>query len=109
MEIIEKRPVSLPEMQKRIQEMKKRDKELNFRAKKVEEYLKNVPKSKEYEKLVKELEEIGISRLNEKHISLIVNILPEDMDSLRTVLSGENITLKDDDLKKIVETVIKYV
>jgi DNA-directed RNA polymerase subunit F len=58
---------------------------------------------------MKELGEIGISRLNEKHIALIVNILPVDLDSLRTVLSGENITLKDDDLKKIVETVIKYV
>lgn len=109
MEIVEKRPVSLPEMEKHVQEMKKRDKELNFRSKKVEEYLKNVPKSKEYETLTKELGEIGISRLNEKHIALIVNILPVDLDSLRTVLSGENITLKDDDLKKIVETVIKYV
>jgi len=109
MEIVEKRPVSLPEMEIHIQEMKKRDKELNFRSKKVEEYLKNVPKVNEYEKLMKDLEEIGISRLNEKHIALIVNILPADLDSLRTVLSGENITLKDDDLKKIVETVIKYV
>ncbi|MBT3281344.1 hypothetical protein HN865_03130 [Candidatus Woesearchaeota archaeon] len=109
MEIVEKKSVSLPEMEKHVQEMKKRDKELNFRAKKVEEYLKNVPKAKEYEKLMKELEEVGISRLNEKHIALIVNILPVDLDSLRTVLSGENITLKDDDLKKIVETVIKYV
>ena len=108
MEIVEKKSVSLPEMEKHVQEMKKRDKELNFRAKKVEEYLKNVPKVKEYEKLIKALEEIEISRLNEKHITLIVNILPVDLDSLRTVLSGENITLKDDDLKKIVETVIKY-
>ena len=53
MEIVEKRPVSLPEMEIHIQEMKKRDKELNFRSKKVEEYLKNVPKVKEYEKLIK--------------------------------------------------------
>ena len=109
MEIIEQRSISLPEMDIHIQEMKKRDKELNFRAKKVEEYLKTVTKVKDYENLVKELEDSGISRLKQKHITLIVNICPTDLDSLRTVLSGENITLKDDDLKKIVDIVVKYV
>ena len=96
-------------MEKHIQEMKKRDKELNFRAKKVEEYLKTVTKIKEHEKLAKELEDAGISRLKPKHITLIVNIFPTDVDSLRSILSGENITLKDEDLKKIVDIVIKYV
>ena len=109
MEIINENPISLSEMEKHIQEMKKRDKELNFRAKKVEEYLKVVPRVKESEKLKKELEDAGIARLKDKHITLIVNIFPTDLDSLRMVLSGENITLKDEDLKKIVDIVIKYV
>jgi len=109
MEIIEQKSISLPEMDSYIQEMKKRDKELNFRAKKVEEYLKTVSKVKEYEKLVKELDDAGVSRLKPKHITLIVNIAPTDIDSLRAILSGENITLKDEDLKKIVDIVIKYV
>ena len=109
MEIIKENPISLPGMEKHIQEMKKRDKELNFRAKKVEEYLKGIPKVKDCENLAKELEDVKISRLKEKHITLIVNIFPNDVDSLRTVLSGENITLKDEDLKKIVEIVNKYV
>jgi DNA-directed RNA polymerase subunit F len=108
MEIVEQKSISLPEMDKSIQEMKKRDKELNFRAKKVEEYLKTITKVKEYEKLMEELEGAGISRLKPKHITLIVNIAPTDIDSLRATLSGENITLKDDDLKKIVDIVIKY-
>ncbi|MCD4760103.1 hypothetical protein K8R33_04410 [archaeon] len=109
MEIVNETPISLPEMEKHIQGIKKRDKELNFRAKKVEEYLKVVQKTKDYEKLKNELEEAGIGRLKLKHITLIINILPTDMDSLRTVLSGENITLKDEDLKKIIEIVSKYV
>ncbi len=96
-------------MEKHIQEMKKRDKELNFRAKKVEEYLKTVPKVKDYEKLKKDLESADIGRLKEKHIALIINISPKDVDSLRAVLSGENITLKEEDLKKIVDIVNKYV
>ena len=108
MEIITEKPISLPEMEKYIQDMKKRDKELNFRAKKVEEYLKNVPKVKDYEKIKKGLNDAQISRLKDKHITLIINIFPRDLDSLRAVLSGENITLKDEDLKKIVEIVDKY-
>lgn len=109
MEIVDQRPVSLPEMEKYVQEMKKRDKELNFRAKKVEEYFNNVPKVKDHEKLLKDLQGSQISRLKPKHMALIVNIFPTDVDSLRTVLSGENITLKEEDLKKIVEIVNKYV
>lgn len=109
MEVIDQRSISLPEMDKHIQAMKKRDKELNFRAVKVEEYLKTVTKVKDYEKLIQELEDSGISRLKPKHITLIVNIFPTEVDSLRAVLSGENITLKDEDLKKIVDIVTKYV
>lgn len=109
MKIIEEKAISLPEMDYHIQEMKKRDKELNFRAKKVEEYFKVIPKVKDHKKLTKELEDAQIQRLRPKHIALIVNISPTDIDSLKTILSGENITLKDEDLHKIVDIVKKHV
>jgi DNA-directed RNA polymerase subunit F len=108
MEIIEQKSISLPEMKERMDEMKKRDKELNFRAKKVEEYLNNTPKTKAYKDLKKELEEAGVTRLKGKHITLIINILPEDIDSLRSILSGENLTLKQEDLEKILNIVKKH-
>ena len=95
-------------MKGNIDAMKKRDKELNFRAKKVEEYLNNVTKTKTYKELKKELESAGITRLKEKHITLIINILPTDIDSLRTILSGENLTLKQEDLDKIMKIVKKH-
>nr|MBA4404710.1 hypothetical protein [Nanoarchaeum sp.] len=109
MKVINERSISLPELDNYVQEMKKRDKELNFRAKKVEEYLKVVPKTKDYKKLTKELEDAQIQRLKPKLITLIINILPEDTDSLKTILTGENITLKEEDLKKIVDIVKKHV
>ncbi len=108
MEITEQTPISVPEMKERIDEMKKRDKELNFRAKKVEEYLNNAPKTKTYKELKKELESAGVTRLRNKHITLIINILPTDIDSLRTILSGENLTLKQEDLDKILNIVKKH-
>lgn len=108
MEIIQKKSLSIPEMKEQIDIIKKRDKELNFRAKKVEEYLNNVPKTKTYKDLKKELESVGVTRLKGKHITLIINILPRDMDSLKVVLSGENLTLKQEDLEKILSIVKKY-
>lgn len=108
MEIIEQKSLSLPEMKERVDEMKKRDKELNFRAKKVEEYLSKIPKTKVYKELKQQIESLGITRLKEKHITLIINILPEDTDSLRLILSSENLTLKNEDLEKIVDTVKKH-
>jgi|TARA_Y100000310_G_scaffold344273_1_gene456133 DNA-directed RNA polymerase subunit F len=108
MEIIEKKPTSIPEMKENIDFIKKRDKELNFRAKKVEEYINNVPKTKTYKELKQDLESAGITRLRDKHITLIINILPTDIDSLRIILSSENLTLKQEDLEKILTIVKKH-
>jgi DNA-directed RNA polymerase subunit F len=108
MEIIEKKAISNSEMQDNINEMKKRDKELNFRAKKVEDYLNHIPKTKTYKDLKHNLETAEITRLRDNHISSIINILPTDMDSLKNILSSENLTLKQVDLEKILDIVKKY-
>jgi len=108
MEIIEQKPLNLNEMKEQIEEIKKRDKELNFRAKKVEEYLNKITKTKAYKELKQSLESLGITRLKPKHVALIINILPKDIDALRMILSGENLTLKNEDLEKILETVKKH-
>ena len=108
MEVISKEPLSSPKMKEQIDKMKKRDKELNFRAKKVEDYLNKIPKTKSYKDIEKELKSAEITRLKNKHIALIINILPKDIDSLKILLSGENLTLKQEDLEKINSIVKKY-
>ena len=107
MEITQETPINLSEMKERLSKVKDRDKELNFRGKKVEEYL-NTIKLKDYKKLIEDLQSLNIQRLRERQIALIVNILPKDQDSLRIVLANENLTLKQEDLQKIVETVKKH-
>ena len=108
MEIIEEKPISIFEVKDEMVEMKKRDKELNFRAKKVEEYSNNIVKLKKSKELKKDLKELGISRLKEKSIIHMINILPKDMESVKVILTSENLTLKEEDLKKILDTVNKY-
>lgn len=109
-EVINESPMALYELKERLLEIKKRDKELSFRAKKTEEYLNIVVKSKE--KKLSELKEqlalLEIARLKATHIIKIADILPKDMDSLKTIFSGEVATLKQEDMSKILDTVKKY-
>ena len=107
LELIEEKPISLPALRDKLEDVKKRDKELNFRGKKTEDYLNVISKllSKKTGEMEKAMVSLGISRLRDKHIKKIVDIQPRDLDSLRAVLSGENITLKNEDLEKIVQTV----
>ena len=109
MEIINEKPISISELRVKLEEIKERDKELTFRGKKTEEYLKKVSKFKKHEELKKDLEKLEIIRLKDSHIIKIIDILPADIDSLRAVLVGENLTLKQEDLTKIVDVVKEYV
>ena len=59
--------------------------------------------SKKVKEVRKKLEELGISRLKPRHVNKIIDIMPKDIGSLRAVFAGENITLKQEDLKKILE------
>ncbi len=109
-EVIKETPLALVEMKEKLQEIKKRDKELNFRAKKTEEYLGVVAKTKLTKalELKNELEKLDIARLKPNQIIKLVDVLPKDMDSLRMMFSSESLTLKAEDLTKILDIVKKY-
>ena len=108
--IIEQKPVALIEVKEHLDSLLKEKKELNFRENKVSAYLHGFEllNLKETNELKKELNEIEISRLKETHIIKIIDLLPTDLESLKLILSGENLTLKQEDLNKIIETVKKY-
>ena len=44
-------------------------------------------------------------RLKETHIAKIVDLEPKDIDSLKAIFASENITLRPEDLKRIVECI----
>jgi len=108
MEILKEKPVGINEIKDSIAFIKKREKELNFRAKKVEEYVNTNSKIKKIEEFRKDLVNLDIGRLREKSMVHVMNICPKDSDTLKSVLSSENLTLKEDDLKKILDVVNKY-
>ena len=108
-EIISEIPMPLVEVKRKLEEVKKRDEELSFRGKKTEEYLKSIKtKDKKVEDIKKELETLDIIRLKPRTIIKIIDLLPQDADSLKLILSGENITLKKEDIDKIIAAVKKH-
>ena len=58
-------------------------------------------------KLMNELQDIG--RIDERQASMIVNIMPVNKDEVKLVFSKERMTLSDEELNKVAETVKKYV
>ncbi len=95
------------ELKSKILDIKKRDKELNFRSNKVKEYLDLFVDitEKEYAEMKKKIEELGISRLKERHIVKILDIMPQDIDSLKSLFAGESVSIKQEDLIKVLNII----
>ncbi|MBI2672050.1 hypothetical protein HYX16_03900 [Candidatus Woesearchaeota archaeon] len=104
-EIMEEIALALPEVREVLGSMKKRDKELSAKAAKVIDYISKINdlKEKEAKEMEKKLNSAEISRLKQKNIAKIIDINPKDIDSLRAILVGDNLTLKQEDLQKILE------
>lgn len=105
--VINEVPITMLEMKKKLDGIEKRDKELNFRAKKVKEYLDIfvTKENKKNDELKKKIMALNISRLRERHITKILDIMPNDIDSLKILFSGDNITIKQEDLDNILKVI----
>jgi DNA-directed RNA polymerase subunit F len=106
-ESINEIPITMAEFKEKIEDIKKRDKELKPRALKTLEYLDKFTKikAKEALKLKEELVKLQIPRLKERHIIKIIDIMPKDIETLKLIFVGENLTIKQDDLEKILNVI----
>lgn len=107
MKIIETKPVAMPEA-KEVMSRREKEKELNYEQKVALDHLKNFTKMKESDakKMVEELSKT--LRMSPETIVQIVNILPKTPDEVRLVFAREKFSLKDEELKNILEIVKKY-
>ena len=108
--IISEAPISMNDLSKELKKIKTRDTEFNIRAKKLDDYLNNfiVLKEKEAEDIEKEIIKLDIPRLKDFHVKKIVDIVPESVDELKTVLSAYPVTISKENLKKIVDVILKH-
>src|SRR3989344_6273914 len=104
LDVINETPLSMQELKDKLDDIKKRDKDLNPRGIKTYDYINKFLK-KDTKKNKEKLGELGILRLKDKHINKIIYLLPKDVDELKSILQGENLTLKTEDLRKIIEAI----
>ena len=57
---------------------------------------------------MKKVEELDISRIKPIHLVKIVDIMPESPEHLKMILTGFNLTLKKEDLTKIVNALDEF-
>jgi len=109
-EILSEQPVPISFAKEELERIKKRDGELSFRGKKTEEYFQSFAflERKRAEELKKKLEALDIPRLRDIHVVKIMDVLPQTLSELKTLLQGYPLTVKEDSMKKIVEVVVKY-
>ncbi len=104
-DIIEQKPVTMAEVRSFLDNAKKDSGELNFRVQKVSEYLKEFAGKKTHKELYTKIESLGISKLRDRHITKIIDMMPADADSLKIIFAGDVVSLKQDELQKIVEAI----
>jgi DNA-directed RNA polymerase subunit F len=107
MKVIDTKPVGMPEA-KNVMSSREKEKELTYEQKLALEHLKKFTKLNptEAKKFLEELS--GVLRMSEETKIQILNLLPKTPDELRMIFTRENFSLKDNEIKKILEIIKKY-
>ncbi|MBN1156530.1 hypothetical protein JXA85_02875 [Candidatus Woesearchaeota archaeon] len=108
--VIEEVPVSMGELKEELERIKKRDTELSYREGRTEEYLSHfhMLSAEKREELKKKLEGLNVPRIRDIHILKIIDIMPKTVEDLKMIIQGYPITVNNENMKKIVETVLKF-
>ncbi|MDP7323776.1 MAG: hypothetical protein QF632_03385 [Candidatus Woesearchaeota archaeon] len=106
-ELVEERPVTMGTLRKELESIQSKYKELNFRSARTLEHLQEflTEKEKTLSDLQEKLQKLDIPRLKEEYICKIVDLLPKTVDDLKVIMQGYTVTVNNDNLKKIVDTV----
>jgi DNA-directed RNA polymerase subunit F len=107
MRIIDTKPIAMPEA-KEVMSKREKEKELNYEQKVALDHLKTFTKLKESDakKMIEELSKT--LRMSPETVAQIINIMPKTPDEVRLVFAREKFSLKEEELKSILEVVKKY-
>ena len=108
-QVVAENPISMHQLKKELEKIKKRDAELNFRSNRTEEYLNQTASIKNADELFDKLTKLSIPRLKEQHIHKIMDICPTTVNDLKVILQGYTITLNNESMKKIVDTINEFL
>ena len=105
--IISQTPVTLAELKEEISKIKQREKEPSIRITRMEDYLNGFVEltPEQGKELRAAITKLAINRLKDEHICKIVDILPRSVNDLKVIMQGSAVSLTNDAINKIVETV----
>jgi len=103
------KPVSISEVKNILKKVEKDRKEMLYEQKIALEHAHKFAKLsvKKTDGLIKELSKLEF--LHEIHAYKIADILPSTEDDVKTIFAKERVTLSDNDIKKILDLVGKYL
>ncbi len=108
--VINEEPMGIHEVKAALAKIKERDETLTFRGNKTEDYLNQFALlgQKKADELIEKLTKLNIPRLKELHIKKIVDVMPKTAKDVKMVLQGYTVTVKQEHIKKIGETVAEF-
>lgn len=108
--IISEQPLSLYDVKKELKVIKKRDETLSVRANRVNEYVELfTPLSeKDAAELKTKLIALEIPRVKEEYVDKIIDIMPISSDDVKVVLTGYGVTIKNEHVQKIIDTLAEF-
>ena len=109
MHVVSEVPINMYQLKKELEKIRKRDSELNFRANRTEDYLQQVATIKNADELFDKIMKLNVPRLKEQHVHKIIDIAPTTINDLKVVLQAYTITLNNESMKKIVDTVNEFL
>ncbi len=109
-EVIKSTPMTLAEVKSELEQIQKRDGELTFRGNKTFEHVGQCTSisAKKAKELREKLAALDVARLKDVHIAKLIDVMPGSIEEVRTILQGYTIQLKEDVVKKIVETIKEF-
>lgn len=109
-QIISQTPINASDLYAEMKRIKERDSELGFRAQKTYDYLESMslPSVKKAEELYKKLEELQVPRLRDMHFHKLIDARPVAAKDVKVVLQGYNVTVTQENCKKIADVIAEF-
>ncbi|MBT4604005.1 hypothetical protein HOC01_00050 [archaeon] len=109
--ILEEAPLCLVDVKEAMDKIVGRDEELGVLSQKTKEYLDNFVTLtvKQRDDIKTGLKSLDLTRLKAEHIAKIIDFLPQNLDDLKVVMLGYNVTLPKKDQEAIIDEVKKVI
>ena len=110
-EIISQTPINTAELHAEMKRIKKRDETLGFRAQKTVDYLESLGTldAKKAKDMYGKLEALGVPRLRDIHFHKVIDTMPTTHKDVKVCLQGYNVTVTQENCKKIADCVCDFL